>query len=159
MLFSHLLIYYTFIHLLHLYCLGLFLYMSWFIIIYYFHCVMMTWYDYYDCFHYYFYQFSNPFFLFVFLFSFCFVFSFLLLIKQLLFSHETDHVSRLLCFFVCFALFLELKFYGDNSQPHWLSQVPKVLQLPFIYCCFNIILHFILSFTSFVVTRFDMNLF
>ena len=99
------------------------------------------------------------FFLFVFLFSFCFVFSFLLLIKQLLFSHETDHVSRLLCFFVCFALFLELKFYGDNSQPHWLSPVPKVLQLPFIYCCFNIILHFILSFTSFVVTRFDMNLF
>ena len=97
--------------------------------------------------------FFSPFFCFLLFFNFFF----LLLIKQLLFSHESVKVSKRHCLmFVC--LFLELKLYGNNSQPHCFSPVPIRFTVLFIYCYFDIILHFILNFTIFVATCFISNL-
>ena len=98
-----------------------------------------------------FFSFFFPFFLLLF-FLILFCFFFLFPIKQLLFSPEMVKVSRLLCLFVClsvylFVLFLELKLHGNNSQPHYFSPVPNMFTIFFIYCYFNIILHFILNFT------------
>ena len=61
------------------------------------------------------------------LFVFFFIsFSVLLLIKQLLFWHETVKLSKLL--FVClFDLFLQLKLLSKNSQSYCFSPVPKDL--------------------------------
>ena len=44
-------------------------------------------------------------------------------------------------------LFLELKFQGNNSQPHYFSPIPKRFTIFFIYSYFNNILHFIFNFT------------
>ena len=95
---------------------------------------------------------------------FCIVLIFfqLLLIKQLLFSHETVKATKLLrlfvCLFVCllaclFVLFLKLN-CRVIIQRHCFSAVPERLTILFIYCYFNIILHFILSFTTFCRQQF-----
>ena len=97
-----------------------------------------------------------------FLFSFFFVLLkifFLLLIQRLFFSHETDKVSKLLCLFVClFVLFLQLKSQVKYSQTHFIYLFLKRFTILFIYSCFNIILHFMLSFTFFVATHFIVNI-
>ena len=84
---------------------------------------------------------------------FCFGFSFYFWLSNY-FSHMKR--LRLVNFFVClFVLFIELKFYGNNSQLYCFSPVPKRFKILFICCHFNIILHFILNFTIFVATRFS----
>ena len=84
---------------------------------------------------------------------FCFGFSFYFWLSNY-FSHMKR--LRLVNFFVClFVLFIELKFYGNNSQLYCFSPVPKRFKILLICCHFNIILHFILNFTIFVATRFS----
>ena len=81
------------------------------------------------------------------LFNHFFFLLFLLLLIKQFFSHETVKVSRLFCF-----LFLELKLEGNNPQFYYFSPVPKRFTMFFIYFHFNISLHFILKFTSFITT-------
>ena len=100
------------------------------------------------------------FFWFVLFCVFCFGFFCAFLIKQLLFSHETGKESKLLCLFVCLfvCLFYFLSRYGRLKIYSFIvfSNSQKFTAL-FIYCYFNVVLHFILSFTIFVATNFIIN--
>ena len=136
-------------------CLSFFHYIFWFDIISYFHYC----YDYY-------YIIASiiifinflifSFFISVFFFSRVFV---LLLIKQLVFSHETVRVCKLFCLLVYLLLFLEVKLQDKNLQHHCFSPAPERFTILFIYCYFDVILDLILNFTIFVATHFIINLF
>ena len=138
-------------------CLSFFHYIFWFDIISYFHYC----YDYY-------YIIASiiifinslifSFFISVFLFFFYRVFV-LLLIKQLVFSHETVRVCKLFCLLVYLLLFLEVKLQDKNLQHHCFSPAPERFTILFIYCYFDVILDLILNFTIFVATHFIINLF
>ena len=138
-------------------CLSFFHYIFWFDIISYFHYC----YDYY-------YIIASiiifinslifSFFISVFLFFFSRVFV-LLLIKQLVFSHETVRVCKLFCLLVYLLLFLEVKLQDKNLQHHCFSPAPERFTILFIYCYFDVILDLILNFTIFVATHFIINLF
>ena len=138
-------------------CLSFFHYIFWFDIISYFHYC----YDYY-------YIIASiiifinslifSFFISVFLFFFSRVFV-LLLIKQLVFSHETVRVCKLFCLLVYLLLFLEVKLQDKNLQHHCHSPAPERFTILFIYCYFDVILDLILNFTIFVATHFFINLF
>ena len=137
-------------------CLSFFHYIFWFDIISYFHYC----YDYY-------YIIASiiifinslifSFFISVFLFFFSRVFV-LLLIKQLVFSHETVRVCKLFCLLVYLLLFLEVKLQDKNLQHHCFSPAPERFTILFIYCYFDVILDLILNFTIFVATHFIINL-
>ena len=138
-------------------CLSFFHYIFWFDIISYFHYC----YDYY-------YIIASiiifisflifSFFISVFFVLFSRVFV-LLLIKQLVFSHETVRVCKLFCLLVYLLLFLEVKLQDKNLQHHCFSPAPKRFTILLIYCYFDVILDLILNFTIFVATHFIINLF
>ena len=130
-----------------------------FLIWYYFLFSLLLWLLLYYRFHYHLYQLLNLFFL-----HFCFSFFFsrvfvLLLIKQLVFSHETVRVCKLFCLLVYLLLFLEVKLQDKNLQHHCFSPAPERFTILFIYCYFDVILDLILNFTIFVATHFIINLF
>ena len=131
-----------------------------FLIWYYFLFSLLLWLLLYYRFHYHLYQLLNLFFLhfcfFFVLFSRVFV---LLLIKQLIFSHETVRVCKLFCLLVYLLLFLEVKLQDKNLQHHCFSPAPKRFTILLIYCHFDVILDLILNFTIFVATHFIINLF
>ena len=138
-------------------CLSFFHYIFWFDIISYFHYC----YDYY-------YIIASiiifiNFLIFSFFISVFFVLfsrvSVLLLIKQLVFSHETVRVCKLFCLLVYLLLFLEVKLQDKNLQHHCFSPAPKRFTILLIYCYFDVILDLILNFTIFVATHFIINLF
>ena len=138
-------------------CLSFFHYIFWFDIISYFHYC----YDYY-------YIIASiiifiSFLIFSFFISVFFVLfsrvSVLLLIKQLVFSHETVRVCKLFCLLVYLLLFLEVKLQDKNLQHHCFSPAPKRFTILLVYCYFDVILDLILNFTIFVATHFIINLF
>ena len=138
-------------------CLSFFHYIFWFDIISYFHYC----YDYY-------YIIASiiifiNFLIFSFFISVFFVLfsrvSVLLLIKQLVFSHETVRVCKLFCLLVYLLLFLEVKLQDKNLQHHCFSPAPKRFTILLVYCYFDVILDLILNFTIFVATHFIINLF
>ena len=89
-------------------------------------------------------------------FCFCFVFSFYFWINNSFSDMKwLMLVNYFVCLLVCFVSWAEIV-YSKNLQHHWFSPVPKRFKNLCTYCYFNI--HFILSFTIFVITHFIISL-
>ena len=134
--------------------------MSWFAIISYFHflffylfiCLFIC-----LCIYLFIYLYIYIFIIYLFLFlaccfCFCFVFSFYFWINNSFSDMKwLMLVNYFVCLLVCFVSWAEIV-YSKNLQHHWFSPVPKRFKNLCTYCYFNI--HFILSFTIFVITHF-----